>query len=146
MELTQAQPQLRFGSVFRTVGVAIALAAAIAISVVGVMRTSSLSTKIGRLSTQMAAVHKTNAELQTKVSRQNGASTQDVSALSASVSKLKARVKLYDTCVPEIMGQIDNLTGDVTGTGTLYVSPTQNVSQYCQPVLYGASSGPGTGD
>jgi uncharacterized protein HemX len=120
--------------------IVLVLVAAVALAVVALTRNSTMSRRIDRLSTQLAHERSTTARLRSQLTQQNGASAQEVQALQASVKKLQARLKLYDNCVPEIMGQINSLSANVQSTGPLYITPSQSVSHFCQPILFGSAT------
>jgi len=139
MESTTAQLPDRRRPVVYIVVLATALAA-IAASIFGLVQNSNLSSKVDKLTTQLANQQTTVAGLESRLTEQHGVDAGSVKTLEVTVKKLQARVKLYDTCVPEIMGQINSLSGNVASTGPLYISPTQTVSHFCQPILFGLGS------
>lgn len=59
---------------------------------------------------------------------------------SVDVGRVSARVKRILTCLPEIQGEIDGLSPQVSGN-SIYLSNTQQMSAYCSPLFYGHTNG-----
>jgi hypothetical protein len=125
----------------------IALAVAVGLAGFGVIHSLSDTSKIDSLESQVTQQNGVVAGLREQLAQQGGGSDQSVANLSAQIQGLKVRLAKYDTCVPELMGQINSLngtvnttgtddgTGNVTSTGNVYVYPSQQLSMYCQPLL-----------
>jgi hypothetical protein len=119
------------------------LAAAVIVAAVSLFKVFGLTSDVNHLSKQLKATNAEIATVRQRVAAQSGASAGDLKTLRTNVSALQAKAKLYDDCLPEVMGQINSLQANVVSTGPLYVSPSQSVSRFCQSVLYGSPTGTG---
>lgn len=114
-------------------GAVAALTIVIVALIVGlVVVRNDASSSASSLRRELSAVKRQEAAVRAQLSGGSGASQ----SVTARVAKLDSQLSKLRQCVPELQTEVNGLTIDTTG-GTASISNSQQISSFCQGVLYG---------